>query len=185
VTVATALVMDDVDPDAFNANVAAVDAFRRAVASSLASVASADDVVNVVASRANRRRLSDDLAGAARVDFDLLVSVANAANATAAETAAVAAAEAELTESVEDGSFDASLDEEKAGDEAAAEFYGDAAVAVEASTDVIAAETAGAGVSVLTAAPTASNHTAYACACLPAAPSKVAADSCRVVCTAH
>ena len=46
VTVATALVMDDVDPDAFNANVAAVDAFRRAVASSLASVASADDVVN-------------------------------------------------------------------------------------------------------------------------------------------
>ena len=57
---------------------------------------------------------------------------------------------------LEDGSFDASLDEEKASDEAAAEFYGDAAVAVDASTDVIASETAGAGVSVLTAAPTAS-----------------------------
>jgi len=187
VTVDSAVVLGAVDPNAFNMDPAAILAFRRSVAATVALVDDAESVVDVLATAygGRRRRLADSPA-AARIDFSLVIAYSDAVGAVAAGEAAAADAADQLAAAVADGGatgFATAL--AAAAAEADSAALAAAAVDSAASTAVIAAETA-ADVSVLTAAPTAYEYV-DSCACLPASPTKeraaAAGDACLRVCS--
>ncbi|KAH8061337.1 calcium ion binding protein [Aureococcus anophagefferens] len=103
------LVFDDLDAAAFNADASAQEAFRQSLVATVALVESADQVSNVVATSARRRRL--DEGAAAEVSYDVTVVVEGASDVDAATADVLATYEADLSDALEDGSYAEALDD--------------------------------------------------------------------------
>ncbi|KAH8061221.1 hypothetical protein JL721_8881 [Aureococcus anophagefferens] len=108
VTIASSLVFDDLAA-AFNADASAQEAFRQSLVATVALVESADQVSNVVATSARRRRL--DEGAAAEVSYDVTVVVEGASDVDAATADVLATYEADLSDALEDGSYAEALDD--------------------------------------------------------------------------